>query len=121
MRDLRYNRSCGLFQCTARSVQVHEYEGVMFRSFFLYLSASARARKVLMALPFATRVARRFVAGETLDDAIRAVRTLNAKGILATLDHLGENVHTEADANRAAGEYVALLDRLAQTGINSNV
>src|SRR5690349_8016008 len=91
----------------------------MFRSFFLYLSASATARKVLVALPFAARVVRRFVAGETLDDAIRAVRTLNAKGILATLDHLGENVHTEADANRAAGEYVALLDRIAQTGINS--
>jgi proline dehydrogenase len=93
----------------------------MFRSFFLYLSASGRARRLLMALPFATRVARRFVAGETLDDAVRAVRALNAKGIFASLDHLGENVHTEADANRAAGEYVELLDRIAKTGINSNV
>ncbi len=93
----------------------------MFRSFFLYLSGAGTARKLLIALPFATRVTRRFVAGETLDDAIRVVRTLNAKGILASLDHLGENVHTEADANRAAGEYVELLDRIAQTGIKSNV
>src|SRR5258708_31533631 len=94
---------------------------IMLRSFFLYLSGSRQARRLLMALPFATRVARRFVAGETLDDAVHAVRALNAKGILASLDHLGENVHTEADANRAAGEYVELLDRIATTGVNSNV
>ncbi len=93
----------------------------MFRSFFLYLSASARARKLLMALPFATRVASRFVAGETLDDAIRVVRALNAKGILVSLDHLGENVHTETDANRAAQAYFEILDRIAQTGVQSNV
>ena len=92
----------------------------MLRSLFLYLSASTTARKTLMSLPFATRVARRFVAGETLDDAIRVVRTLNGKGILATLDHLGENVHTEADANRATQHYLDLLDRIAATGVNSN-
>lgn len=93
----------------------------MLRSFFLYLSAATWARKTLMALPFATRVARRFVAGETLDDAIRAVQALNQKGILATLDHLGENVHTEADATRAAQAYLDLLERIAASGIKSNV
>jgi proline dehydrogenase len=92
----------------------------MLRSFFLYLSASTAARKTLMSLPFATRFARRFVAGETLDDAIRVIRTLNGKGILATLDHLGENVHTEADANRATRDYLDLLVRIAATGVNSN-
>jgi proline dehydrogenase len=92
----------------------------MLRSLFLYLSASAGARKTLMSLPFATRVARRFVAGETLDDAIRVIRTLNGKGILATLDHLGENVHTESDANRATRDYLDLLDRIAATDVNSN-
>ncbi len=93
----------------------------MFRSFFLYLSAAAWARKTLMALPFATRVARRFVAGETLDDAVRAVQALNRKGILASLDHLGENVHTEADATRAVQAYLDLLERIAAAGIKSNV
>lgn len=93
----------------------------MVRSFFLYLSASARARKALLSLPFATRVARRFVAGETLDDAMRAVQKLNEKHIMATLDHLGENVHTEADANRATQDYLDLLDRIAATAVNSNV
>jgi proline dehydrogenase len=93
----------------------------MFRSLFLYLSESAWARRVLMALPFAPRVVRRFVAGETLDDAIRVIRALNDKGILASLDHLGENVHTEADAARATQDYLGLLDRIAATGVNANV
>jgi proline dehydrogenase len=93
----------------------------MLRSFFLYLSAAPNARKTLMALPFATRVARRFVAGDTLDDAIRVVQTLNKKGLLVSLDHLGENVNSEADANRAVQAYLDLLARIAVTGVNSNV
>src|SRR5258708_17781788 len=93
----------------------------MFRSAFLRLSASGRARRSLMALPFATRLSRRFVAGEALDDAVNVVKKLNAKGLLVSLDHLGENVHTEADAERAKQEYLELLDRIAVTGVNSNV
>src|SRR5258708_20255597 len=93
----------------------------MLRSFFLYLSGSRRARRFLMALPFATRVARRFIAGETLDDAIRTVQTLNAKGLLVSLDHLGENVHTEADAARATQDYLDLLNRTAPRRVKSNV
>src|SRR5260221_7669315 len=93
----------------------------MLRSFFLYLSGSRRARRFLMALPFATRVARRFIAGETLDDAIRTVQTLNGKGLLVSLDHLGENVHTEADAARATQDYLDLLDRIAAMRVKSNI
>ncbi len=93
----------------------------MFRSLFLYLSASAGARKVLMALPFARRVSRRFVAGETLDDGIQVVRDMNRKGILVSLDHLGENVHTEADATRATQDYLDMLNRIADTKVNANV
>ena len=93
----------------------------MMRSFFLYLSGARRARRVLMGLPFATRMAKRFVAGETIDDAISAVRVLNAKGLLASLDHLGENVNSEADAARAVQAYLDLLDKIAATGVHSNV
>src|SRR5258708_10053051 len=93
---------------------------IMLRSFFLYLSGSRQARRMLMALPFATRVARRFIAGETLDDAIRTVQTLNAKGLLVSLDHLGENVHTEVDAARATQDYLDLLDRIAAMGVKAN-
>ena len=74
-----------------------------------------------MSLPLATRMARRFVAGETLDDAIRVVQTLNAKGLLVSLDHLGENVHSEADAARATQAYLDLLERIAISSVNSNI
>jgi proline dehydrogenase len=67
------------------------------------------------------RTARRFIAGETLDEAVGAVRELNAQGILATLDHLGENVSTQEDARRAACEYQELLQRIAYEGIRSTI
>ncbi len=74
-----------------------------------------------MAMPFARRMARRFVAGESLDDAIRTVQALNQKGLLVSLDHLGENVHNEADASRATQDYLDLLDRIAASGVKANV
>ncbi len=82
----------------------------MFRSFFLYLSNSRWARRLLLALPFATRVSSRFVAGETLAMGLAAARALNEKGITVALDLLGESVHNEADAMRSADEYIALLE-----------
>lgn len=93
---------------------------MIMRSVLLYLARSQTARKVLMRLPGANRVARRFVAGETLAEGIHAIRALNGKGILATLDHLGENVFTEADAARATQAYLDLLDAIAEAGVNTN-
>ncbi|MCS6871291.1 MAG: proline dehydrogenase family protein [Anaerolineae bacterium] len=94
---------------------------MLMRSFFLYLARSRTARNVLMRLPGAQRMARRFVAGETLAQGIEAVRTLNAKGLLATLDHLGENVVTETDAARAMQDYLDLLDAIERSGVNTTV
>jgi len=90
------------------------------RAFFLWMSRSIRLRRLIMRIGFARRAALRFVAGETIDDAIAAIRTLNANGILATVDHLGENVATEADARRAAQSYVAVLDRIGKEGVKSH-
>jgi proline dehydrogenase len=92
----------------------------MMRSFLLSLSASTAARRFLLSLPFAWSFAKRFVAGETLDSAIEVVRELNKKGLLVTLDHLGENVYSEAAADKATQAYLDLLDRIAQTGVNAN-
>jgi proline dehydrogenase len=69
----------------------------------------------------ARRTARRFIAGETLDEAIAVVRDLNARGILAALDHLGENVANREDGERAAGEYQELLQRIAAEGVQSTI
>lgn len=93
----------------------------MFRAFFIYLSHSARLRRWLTRLSIPRRMAARFVAGEKLEDAIRVVQTLNSKGILATLDHLGENVESREDAYRARSDCLAILDCIAQNGLKSHL
>ena len=76
---------------------------------------------VIVGIPASRQMARRFVAGETLDDAIVAICTTNANRMLATLDFLGEHVHTEAEASVNADEYIQALQAIARTGVNSNV
>lgn len=93
----------------------------MFRAFFIYLSHNTWLRRWLTRLGFARRMAARFVAGEQPEDAIRVVRALNEKGILASLDHLGENVISREDAQRARDDYLDILDCIAQYGLKSHV
>ncbi|HEY2806974.1 MAG TPA: proline dehydrogenase family protein [Gemmatimonadales bacterium] len=69
----------------------------------------------------AKRFASRFVAGETLDTAVVAVRDLNARGISASLDLLGESVNNKGEAQAAADTAVAMLDRIAAEKLNSNI
>jgi proline dehydrogenase len=64
---------------------------------------------------------RRFVAGETLDDAIAAVHKLNDAGLLATLDHLGENVTSETEARDATSEILDLLQAIGASNAQSGV
>jgi proline dehydrogenase len=66
-------------------------------------------------------MARRFVAGETVEEAIAAVQALNAQGLLATLDHLGENVAAEAEARTASDQVLRLLDAIEASGVRSGV
>jgi proline dehydrogenase len=73
------------------------------------------------SLPAGRRLADRFIAGETLDDAVRAVRQLNAEGFEVTLDHLGESVSNPATAEEACRVYVGLLDRIAAERLRSHI
>jgi len=66
-------------------------------------------------------MAMRFVAGETLNDALAAARACNHAGMSATLDYLGENVSTASDAQRARDAYLNIFDRIAQEKLNANV
>jgi proline dehydrogenase len=66
-------------------------------------------------------LARRFVAGEDIASAIKAVRVLNARGMTATLDFLGEDVRERAAALRQRDVYVEMLDSIAASGVDSNV
>ncbi len=65
--------------------------------------------------------ATRFVAGETAEEAFQAVRPLNAKGLTASLDLLGENVRDPAEARAACRAYVELLHGIARAGLDSNI
>lgn len=69
----------------------------------------------------ARQMAARFVAGETIDSALDAVAALNAKGISASLDLLGESVTNEAEARDTGRQYLTLLDRIHQRQLNANV
>jgi proline dehydrogenase len=75
----------------------------------------------LVPKPIVHRVSRRYIAGPTLDDAVRVVRALNERGISATLDVLGEFVTTLAQAARTADHYLQALDRIHAEGLSSNV
>jgi len=65
--------------------------------------------------------ARRFIAGENIDEAIAAVKDLPAKGLNLTLDYLGESVASAAAASAAAADYVAIIGRIVDSGIERNV
>lgn len=93
----------------------------MLRSFLIYLSKAPWARKLVTSWSFAWRAASRFVAGEQVEDAIRAIRGLNAKGINATLDHLGEHTSTADVAANATEEIIAILDEIDKAQVRSNV
>ena len=69
----------------------------------------------------AQRLSTRFVAGETLDQALAVARKLNAEGITVTLDHLGESVSTLAEAAEARDVYLRTLDAIHENGIQGNV
>ncbi len=93
----------------------------MLRSILIYLSKAAWAQKLVTGWKFAWRAASRFVAGNTIQDAVNVVKTLNAKGISATLDHLGESTSTREEAIQATDEIVELLDQISCCSIQANV
>ncbi|HWI50933.1 MAG TPA: proline dehydrogenase family protein [Symbiobacteriaceae bacterium] len=65
--------------------------------------------------------ASRFVAGETLEQALAVVRDLNRRGILVTLDQLGEGVFEERVAREMCQAYLGMLDGIDRAGVNANV
>jgi proline dehydrogenase len=65
--------------------------------------------------------ARRFVAGESVTDAIEAARVIERQGLTVTLDLLGESVTSSAAAAEATAAYVASIDAMAQAGVSRNI
>jgi proline dehydrogenase len=93
----------------------------MLRSTLLKLSASKGFAHWVTSNGTTRRMSHRFVAGETLEEAVAAARECNRAGMTVTLDCLGENVATAADAQRARDTYLRIFDRIAQEKLNANV
>ena len=93
----------------------------MLRSTLLYLSNQPRVFRFVRNNKLAKKFASRFVAGETLPEALEAVKALNAKGITASLDLLGESVNNEKEARAAANDYLGILDSIRQQNLDANV
>ena len=93
----------------------------MLRTLLLELGKSSRLRRWITSSGMTRRLARRYVPGEDLAPALEAARNCNRAGMTATLDHLGENVLTREDAERARASYTGALDRIAAEDIDANV
>ena len=68
-----------------------------------------------------TSFARRFIAGERIEEAIAAARAVEARGLLTTLDHLGENVGNLAEADVSTREYVDIVNAMMAGGVSRNI
>ena len=93
----------------------------MTRQLFLFLSRQRRVRKWMETSPSARKLTRRFVAGETLEQAVAVCEGLRKDGFLCSLDHLGENVTSLEEAASARDAYLEALDRIAERGLNASI
>ncbi|HEY2580110.1 MAG TPA: proline dehydrogenase family protein [Streptosporangiaceae bacterium] len=88
----------------------------MLRRFLMAVSASDRMEKIVITAPVARDVVARFVAGATQDDALGVTRQLLGRGLLVTLDYLGEHTTDPDQAAAVADEYISLLGKLSGDG-----
>ncbi len=95
--------------------------GVPLRNFIHWLSTKKALTNTIARRGMRHGFARRFVAGETLAEALAASEELNAAECSVSLNHLGENVTTEREARRAKDTYLGILRELAARGIDGNI
>ncbi|WP_019424215.1 proline dehydrogenase family protein [Paenibacillus sp. OSY-SE] len=92
----------------------------LMRNAFLFLSKNRTANRT--AKKYGLRFgAKRFVAGEQISEAITAVRELNDRGIVVTLDHLGEFISTTNEAVESMQYCIRTLDEIAASGVKANL
>jgi proline dehydrogenase len=93
----------------------------MLRASFLFLSRVRWAQSLISRLPPARAMAARFVAGDSLDQAMAVCRALNARGLNVSVDFLGESVTRTEEATRCADEYWRALEQIEASGVRANV
>jgi len=94
---------------------------MLSRSALIYLSRHEGLKEFAAHFRLFKKLTTRFVAGETIDEAVAAIRELNAEGCTASFDHLNESVASPAEAEAEVKEYLEILARIDETGIKSNV
>jgi len=90
----------------------------MLRSVILAASRNGRVKRVVAGAPISRSVVKRFVAGETVDDAVRASTGLVDDGRTVTLDYLGEDTLDAGQADATVKAYLVLLQRLSDAGLS---
>src|SRR2546422_3913071 len=94
---------------------------MLTRRVLIYLSRHEGLKEFAAHFRLFKKLTTRFVAGETIDEAVAAIRELNAEGCTASFDHLNESVSSPAEAEAEVREYLDILARIDETGIKSNV
>ena len=94
---------------------------MLSRSVLIYLSQKEGLKDFAARFRLFKKVTTRFVAGENIDEAVAAIRELNAEGCSASFDHLNESVANAAEAEGEVREYLRILEQIDRAGINSNV
>jgi len=95
---------------------INAFSKVMLKATDLKLS-----KYLFTDLSAGRKLALRFVAGETLEEAVAVARELNEQGMSVSLDHLGESVSDVGSARAARDDYLACLDEIAEFGLDSNI
>ncbi len=94
---------------------------MLSRSALIWLSRHEGLKDFATRFEVFKKLTTRFVAGETIDEAVRFIREINSEGCSATFDHLNESVASAAEANGEVDEYLEILSKIDETKINSNV
>jgi proline dehydrogenase len=94
---------------------------MLLRNLFLFMSRGKRLRRWMETSSAASRLTRRFVAGQTLADVLAVCRKLHGENIYASLDHLGENVTTLEEAQASEAYYVETQEAIRASGLPATV
>jgi proline dehydrogenase len=94
---------------------------MLTRSALIYLSRREGLKDFAARFSLFKKLTTRFIAGESIDEAVAAIREVNAHGSSASFDHLNESVSSTAETEAEVREYLDVLTRIDETGINSNV
>lgn len=110
-----------LFAVVLLALLVYRYGEQWLHSLLLYLSKAGWARQIVSHWHVAWLVASRFIAGTDINAALTVTRQLNNKGMLVTLDYLGESVTTADEASQACEQILKLLDCIETNHVQANV